>query len=124
MSDVWLVALGAAVGAPARYLLDQRISRGRLTSFPVGTFAVNLLGSLLLGVLLGAHDGGGVGPDLLVLLGAGFCGAFTTYSAFAVEVVALGRARLTRLALAYAVLSPAAALAGAALGYLAGRACY
>ena len=116
--------LGAAAGAPARYLLDQRISRGRTTSFPVGTFTVNLLGSLLLGVLLGAHDAGGVGSDLVVLLGAGFCGAFTTYSAFAVEVAALGRARLTRTALAYAVLSPAAALALAALGYLAGRACY
>ena len=96
MSGVWLVCLGAAVGAPARYLLDRRVSRGRTTSFPAGTFTVNLLGSLLLGLLLGVHDGGAaspVGADLVLLLGTGFCGAFTTYSAFAVEVVALGPRR-------------------------------
>ena len=127
MSGVWLVCLGAAVGAPARYLLDRRVSRGRTTSFPTGTFTINLLGSLLLGLLLGVHDGGAaspVGADLVLLLGTGFCGAFTTYSAFAVEVVALARAGLTRVAVAYAVLSPLAALACATLAYLAGRACY
>ncbi len=113
----WLVCLGAAAGAPMRYLVDRAVEARRTSPVPVGTATVNLLGSLLLGGLLGAHDGGVVSDDALVLLGTGFCGAFTTYSAFAVEVVGLGRRRLAGTALVYALLAPVAALACAALGY-------
>ena len=122
MSPWWLVCLGAAAGAPARYLLDRGLQAGRSTPFAVGTLTVNLLGSLLLGVLLGAHDAGAVSLEVLLLLGTGFCGAFTTCSAFAVELVGLGRRRLTGLAVLYAVGAPAGALAGVALGYVVGRA--
>lgn len=72
-----LVALGAAVGAPLRYvagrLLDARL--------PHGTILVNGVGSLLLGCFSGlALDG-----QAMALLGTGFCGALTTYSSFAVQ---------------------------------------
>jgi fluoride exporter len=74
---VLLVALGAALGAPVRYvtahLLDDRL--------PWGTVTVNLLGSLLLGLFGGLALTG----DTLALLGTGFCGGLTTYSAFAVQ---------------------------------------
>jgi CrcB protein len=77
-----LVALGAAVGAPLRYvagrLLDDRL--------PWGTIAVNWLGSLLLGWLSGV----GLSGDLTALLGTGFCGALTTYSTFMVQTHAAG----------------------------------
>lgn len=73
---VLLIALGAALGAPARLLVSRAIAGVR------GTLVVNVLGSLLLGVLAGRTAGASY-----ALLGIGFCGAFTTYSTFAVEAV-------------------------------------
>jgi CrcB protein len=77
-----LVALGAAVGAPARLLAGRVLDRR--THW--GTLLVNLLGSAFLGWLVG-H---GVDGRPLALLGTGFCGAFTTYSAVAVQSVNRG----------------------------------
>ena len=77
-----LVALGAAVGAPLRYvagrLLDARLPRG--------TILVNWVGSLLVGWFSGLALGG----QAMALLGTGFCGALTTYSTFVVQTHALG----------------------------------
>jgi fluoride exporter len=100
-----LVALGAAVGAPLRYLVASRLDRDR---FPVGTLAVNVLGSFLLGLFVAA----GVNGHGLALLGTGFCGGFTTYSAFAVQTHRLGGLR----GAAYAGLTLGLALAACALG--------
>lgn len=72
-----LVVLGAAAGAPLRYVAGHLLD-GRL---PHGTILVNWAGSFLLGWFSGL----GLGGDLLALLGAGFCGALTTYSSFAVQ---------------------------------------
>jgi CrcB protein len=77
-----LVALGAAVGAPLRYVAGQLLD-GRL---PRGTVLVNLAGSFLLGLLGGL----GVTGNPLALLGTGFCGGLTTYSSFAVQAHARG----------------------------------
>ena len=72
-----LVALGAAAGAPLRYVAGHLVD-GRL---PRGTILVNWVGSFLLGLFGGL----GLVGDLLALLGVGFCGALTTYSSFAVQ---------------------------------------
>ncbi|HSE07510.1 MAG TPA: CrcB family protein [Nocardioidaceae bacterium] len=77
-----LVAAGAAVGAPLRYLAAHVLD-GRLHW---GTILVNLVGSFLLGLLSASALSG----DTMALLGTGFCGALTTYSAFAVQVHDLG----------------------------------
>jgi fluoride exporter len=82
-----LVALGAAVGAPLRYLVDQAVSRRHDSLFPWGTFVVNLAGSFLLG-LLAALSLRADAP-VLALAGTGFCGALTTYSTFGYETVRL-----------------------------------
>lgn len=103
-----LVAVGAAVGAPLRLLAGHHLDRR--THW--GTLAVNLLGSALLGWLVG-H---GVDGRPLVLLGTGFCGAFTTYSAVAVQSVNRGGWR----GLAYAVGTVVGCLGVAWLGYLLG----
>lgn len=100
-----LVALGAGVGAPARYLVARRWPGRR------GTLTVNILGSALFGIVAG-----GGGRASFVLVGVGFCGAFTTFSAFAVEAVVPG----PRAGVGYVVLSVAASLAAAALGLWAG----
>jgi CrcB protein len=111
---VLLVALGAAVGAPLRYLTD-RLVQGRLGSrFPWGTLTVNAAGSLLLGFLVGLP----ASPAWSALLGTGFCGALTTYSTFSWETLTLARTRGALLALANILLSVTAGLAAASLGLL------
>jgi fluoride exporter len=77
-----LVALGAAVGAPLRYLVNHGI-RTRLGGTPVaGTLVVNVVGSFVLGLLVG----GGAGTAPLALVGIGFCGSLTTFSTLALEL--------------------------------------
>ncbi|MCA1780705.1 MAG: CrcB family protein [Dermatophilaceae bacterium] len=82
MLEVLLVALGAAVGAPLRFLTVHLV-RVRLGGTGVaGTLVVNVLGSAVLGVVLGAS----AGERLILLVGLGFCGAYTTFSTFALEL--------------------------------------
>ena len=106
-----LVALGAALGAPLRYAVASHLDADR---FPRGTLAVNVAGSFLLGLVVAAGASGG----WLALLGTGFCGGFTTYSAFAVQTHRLGPAR----GAAYAVVTVGGALAACALGFVVGQA--
>ncbi|WP_182905006.1 fluoride efflux transporter CrcB [Microbispora sp. H13382] len=84
-----LVFLGGVAGAPARYLADRLVQRLHDSVFPWGTLSVNLSGSLVLGLLLGARDGVGLPADVVTLLGTGFCGALTTFSTFGFETVRL-----------------------------------
>ncbi|GAA2191392.1 fluoride efflux transporter CrcB [Micromonospora lupini] len=116
--SVLLIALGAAVGAPLRYLTDRAVQSRHDSAFPWGTLTVNVFGSLLLGVLVGAP----VGPAAGALLGTGFCGALTTYSTFSYETLRLAQSRRRLLALANVVGSVAAGLAAAAVGYALARA--
>jgi len=106
-----LVALGAAVGAPLRFICATALDRER---FPWGTWAVNVAGSFLLGLFVGL----GVHGGSLALLGTGFCGGFTTYSAFAVQAHRLPPAR----GAAYAAATITAALAACAVGFWLGQA--
>jgi CrcB protein len=91
-----LVIAGAAVGAPLRYLADRAVQRRHDTVFPWGTFAVNVLGSLILGIIAGAVAAGGASARVQLAAGTGFCGALTTYSTFSYETLRLleGDARL------------------------------
>src|SRR5271155_2526163 len=83
------VVVGGAVGVPARYLLDRAINHRIHSNLPWGIFAVNALGSFILGVLTGlALDARLSGVDK-ALLATGFCGAFTTFSTFTFETVRL-----------------------------------
>jgi fluoride exporter len=82
---VLLVTLGAAIGAPLRYLTDRTIQARHDSVFPWGTLTVNVAGSVVLGFITGLP----VGHALAALVGTGFCGALTTYSTFSYETLRL-----------------------------------
>jgi CrcB protein len=99
----WAVATGAAVGSPGRYLVDTAVSGRLRRAFPFGTLAVNLSGSAVLGALTALGERGTIGPVLLALVGIGFCGAFTTFSTYIWETIALAEGRRQRAAVVYLV---------------------
>ncbi|GAA4070493.1 CrcB family protein [Actinomadura miaoliensis] len=100
---VLLVALGAAVGAPLRYLADRFVQARHDGVFPWGTFTVNITGSALLGFLAALPAGHGT----MTLAGTGLCGALTTYSTLGYETLRLAEDG----ARTYAVLNAAASIA-------------
>lgn len=102
-----LVALGAAVGAPLRYVLSRRDGL-----FPVGMLAVNVVGSGLFGVFAAMSLAGA----WWALLGTGFCGGFTSFSSFAVQSVT----RPARTAVAYVAATTVLSVGACALGWLLG----
>jgi CrcB protein len=115
------VAVGGALGAPARYGLAQAVHAGAGT-FPWATFWTNLSGSFVLGVVVVVVARRFPSDRYLrPFLATGFLGAYTTYSTFAVETVVLARDGHVALACAYAAASLAAGLAAAAAGIALGR---
>lgn len=110
-----LVILGAALGAPARFIVDLAFRRGFGAALPWGILAVNVAGSGLLGFLTTATGS----PLLLAFLATGFCGALTTYSTLASATVELARTSRILAAgnlAAHIILGLAAAAGGHALG--------
>jgi fluoride exporter len=114
--DTLLVILGAAVGAPLRYLTDRAVQARHDSVFPWGTFTVNAIGSVVLGLTVGAVTAAAVPHSLQLLVGVGFCGTLTTYSTFSYETLRLyeGGARL--YAVANVVVSVAAGVGAAFTG--------
>ena len=121
MSSLSWVAfvVAGAVGAPLRYLVDGAVADRTEGVFPWGTFVVNASGSLLLGLLTGLALYHAFPTTPKVVLGAGFCGAYTTFSTFGFETVRLieeGAAREAALnVVATVVVCGAAAGLGLAL---------
>jgi len=81
--------VAGAVGAPLRYLLDGAVQSRANSAFPWGTFIVNISGSLLLGFLTGLALYHAFPDTPRIILGTGFCGAYTTFSTFSFETVQL-----------------------------------
>jgi len=113
-----LVLLGGALGAPARYLISRHIAARSLGTFPWGTMVVNVAGSALLGAVLAATTLRGAPEWLATFIGAGFCGALTTYSTFAYETLLLSERVAIRAAVRNVLLSVALGLAAGVLGWL------
>jgi fluoride exporter len=116
------VALGSALGAPARYLLDRFVQSRHVASFPWGTLTVNVTGSFLLGVLLAAAPRLGLDGWVTAAAGTGFLGSYTTFSTFAWETVRLAEDGALRGAAVNVVAGVGVAAAAAGLGLLLGSA--
>ena len=84
------VAVGGALGSVARYLIGALIQDRFATALPVGTLAINISGSLLLGFLVRVGlETSAFGPEMRFFLTTGFCGGFTTFSTFSYETFRL-----------------------------------
>jgi len=104
-----MVILGAAIGAPARFLVDQYFKK--FTDKPVGTFAVNILGSFLIGLTFGSTDNW---HDFLAI---GFAGSFTTWSTFIVDLYLGYETRRYKVVVVNLVASISVGLLAAYFGY-------
>jgi CrcB protein len=105
-----LVALGAGLGAPARYVVDRLVQKFHGSDWPLGTLTVNIVGAFVLGLTIGSS------ASTVLLLGTGFAGAFTTWSTFAVESIALIEDRRHHIAWLSIVLTVLLGIPAAALG--------
>src|SRR3989337_1114710 len=110
--NILLVGAGGCLGSMARYLTVISIDRKVNSVLPYGTLSVNLLGSFTLGFLMalvlkktGAHH-----EEWKLFLGTGFCGGFTTFSAFAAENINLFEQKFPGTAFLYILLSVASGL--------------
>lgn len=115
------VAAGGAAGAVLRFALSGWVGTWAWGGFPWGTFAVNVIGSTLLGLVDRAAPGLGVAPRVRSFLTIGFCGGFTTFSTFDFEVLALLRSGSYLTAGLYATASVATCVLGVAGGMRLGE---
>ena len=112
--DFVFVGIGGALGSLARYQLGRFISQRSFSSFPTGTFLINISGAILLGFLTGLDAPESMG----LLLGDGFLGAYTTFSTFMYEGFQLFRGNRMLNALTYIAGSLIIGVLGFVLGYL------
>lgn len=99
------IAIGGGVGSVLRYVVGGAVQRAGGVAFPAGTLAVNVIGGFIIGVLFQHYMNMQTSPIVRAALITGFCGGFTTFSAFSIETVGLFEGGEYGKAAAYVVLS-------------------
>ena len=110
-----LVFIGGGLGAMARYFVTTNLA-GKLGNFPLGTFAANILGSFLMGLVVGIIAGRASLENVRLFAAVGFLGGFTTFSSFSAETLNLLQGGQIFLSAANILLSVAAGLAACLAG--------
>ena len=121
--NVLLVGAGGCLGCMARYITVIFVERKLSAVIPFGTLVVNLAGSFILGIVIAAFmkKTGANHQEWGLFLGTGFCGGFTTFSAFAAENLSLFEQKFPGTALVYTVLSLIGGLLAVWMGFALGR---
>jgi CrcB protein len=119
----FLVALGGAIGSLLRYAVGLVALASFGPAFPWGTLIVNVVGCFVIGLVtqLAVAGAPGVSPTVRLFLATGVCGGFTTFSAFSLEAIQLGRIGHQAAAFAYVAASVLIGLVAVWVGLLAGR---
>lgn len=115
---VLAVVLGGAIGAPLRYVIDVLVQSRHRSDFPWGTFTVNVVGSLVLGITAAAVVELDSPPWVLAFVGTGICGALTTFSTFSYETVRLLDEGSAQAAVANCLVSVVVGLGACAGGFV------
>jgi len=110
------VALGGAAGSVLRYVLGGAVQRASHSGFPFGTLAVNILGCFIIGALIKLFMNVEPPASLRALLIVGFCGGFTTFSAFTSDTIGLAESSAYLRAAIYVLVSVTLCLAATAAG--------
>jgi CrcB protein len=111
-----LIGLAGGLGAGTRFVVDGLVLSRLRTALPVGTIAINITGSFLLGLVAGAVIVHAAPPELQLITGTGFLGGYTTFSTASFETVRLIQSRRTGLALLNGIGTAVVAVAAAAAG--------
>lgn len=111
-----MIAFGGALGSVLRYLMGGAVQRATHAGFPYGTLAVNIVGCLLIGILVQHFMNVEPSSSVRGFLIVGFCGGFTTFSAFSMETIGLIYSGSYLRASAYVVLSIVLCLIATAAG--------
>lgn len=87
-----IIGTGSFLGGVSRFIVSRMVQNSADSAFPFGTLVVNILGCLIIGIVYGVADRGTlITPEMRLFLAVGFCGGFTTFSAFAAENIAMLR---------------------------------
>lgn len=105
MHNLLLIFIGGGIGSCLRYAIQLGIGRSETTGFPTGTFIVNILGCLAIGISAGLMERYKISPAYGLLVMTGLLGGFTTFSSFALEFVELWKNNQAGIALLYVLLS-------------------
>ncbi len=116
MLNLGLIFLGGGLGSCLRYLLQSSVGKSDGISFPTGTFLINIIGCLAIGITAGLMLRYKLNPAWGLLVMTGLLGGFTTFSSFGLEFVQLVKNNQTGIALLYMILSNFVGIALAALG--------
>lgn len=122
LKDIVLVGIGSGIGGICRYLVALLMGQAHGSGFPWGTFAANVVGCLLIGILWGVTSRSPhISSAFSLFLMVGFCGGFTTFSTFSKEGLAMLQSSHYSLFALYALGSVVLGLLAVALGYLAAK---
>lgn len=116
---IWVIGIGGSLGAAARFIAGKWISKRtqKVYPFPMGTWIINITGSFLLGLITQLYLSNDISESLWLFGGAGFCGAFTTFSTFGNETITLIQANKGKLAIVYVVTSIIVGFISAMIGF-------
>jgi len=90
LKTLLVIGSGSFIGGVARFLISRHIQSNLISSFPLGTLMVNILGCFIIGLIYGLTDRSNIlNPELKMFLTVGFCGGFTTFSTFTSENISM-----------------------------------